>query len=203
MVANADVTSGDTLIDFELEGLMQSMRSRWWTGFALLLSLVLGAGLLGSSVAVAATPLENTTWKLTEVALSGTLAPVPDGAVATLRLADGEARGNAGCNAFFSPYTLSGSSLTFGAIGTTRMVCEGSTATAEAAYLQVLGTVAMLHDRRYNPLPERRERDRRRDVRSGDGSPGRRCVARQEVRGRRWHAGEARDRNRAHGGLRT
>src|SRR3954453_17110272 len=98
---------------------MQPMRPRSLTGFALLVSLVLGAGLLGSSVAVAATPLEGTTWKLSEVSLGGSLSTVAEGVVATLRLAEGEARGNAGCNAFFSPYTLSELSLTFGPVGTT------------------------------------------------------------------------------------
>src|SRR5262245_9173081 len=99
------------------------MQPGWWryrTGFALLLSLALAVGLLGSSTAVAATPLEGTTWKLTELALTGNLEPVPDNVVATLRLANGEARGNAGCNAFFGPYTLSGSSLTIGDLATTR-----------------------------------------------------------------------------------
>src|SRR4029077_11947564 len=107
---------------------MQAMRPRWWTGFALLVSLTLGVGLLGSSVAVAATPLEGTTWKATQVSLSGSLAPVPAGVVSTLRLVDGEARGTAGCNAFFGPYTTSGTSLTFGPIGATRLACQGPAA---------------------------------------------------------------------------
>ena len=50
--------------------------------------------------------------------------PLMDYSHLTLTLAaDGRAYGNAGCNHWFAPYTLQGSTLSFGAVGSTRKLC--------------------------------------------------------------------------------
>jgi heat shock protein HslJ len=60
----------------------------------------------------------------------------------TLRLesASGRASGFAGCNRFSGPYTLSGDSLSFGPLVSTRMACaQGND--VEVSYLAALGNV--------------------------------------------------------------
>lgn len=87
-------------------------------------------------------PLEGTTWQLTNARLSGAYAPIPTGVLATLILADGQAGGSGGCNQWFADYTLDGTSLTFGVIGSTLMLCEGDGGTIETFYLADLPAVA-------------------------------------------------------------
>ena len=48
------------------------------------------------------------------------------------------AEGFAGCNNFFSSYTVDGSSLTFGPVGSTRMACPGVEDDIEARFLGAL-----------------------------------------------------------------
>ncbi len=90
----------------------------------------------------AALPLEGTTWQLTNGRLSGAYAPIPTGVVATLILNDGHAGGQGGCNQWFADYALDGTSLTFGVIGSTLMLCEGDGGTIETFYLADLPAVA-------------------------------------------------------------
>ncbi len=60
----------------------------------------------------------------------------------TLKLEDGKAGGNAGCNTYFSDYETDGNrSLTFGMIGMTEMYCEGKM-DLESRYLSLLETTA-------------------------------------------------------------
>ena len=90
----------------------------------------------------AAPPIEGTPWQLVQVYADGTLGPVPAGAVATLLMSDGEAGGSTGCNDWFAAYTLTGTSLSFGPIGSTRMACEEPAASLELAVLADLSLVA-------------------------------------------------------------
>lgn len=97
--------------------------------------------------ATAATPtpapssITNRDWSLTSV--GELMNPMGQGNRApTLRLDSGESRasGFAGCNRFSGPYTLSGDSLSFGALVSTKMACaQGND--VETAYLAALGTV--------------------------------------------------------------
>ncbi len=85
---------------------------------------------------------EGIPWQLVEQSVAGAMTAVPDGVVVTLLLEDGSAGGNGGCNNYFSEYTLESTSLTFGPIGSTMMLCEGAASEVEAAYLANLAAVA-------------------------------------------------------------
>ncbi len=85
---------------------------------------------------------EGIPWQLVEQSVDGTMTAVPDGVVVTLLLEDGAGGGNGGCNNYFGEYTLEGTSLTFGPIGSTMMLCEGPASEVEAAYLANLASVA-------------------------------------------------------------
>lgn len=86
-------------------------------------------------------PITDRDWTLTSV--GERMNPMGQGDRApTLRLDSGESRasGFAGCNRFSGPYTLSGDSLSFGALVATKMACaQGND--VETAYLAALGTV--------------------------------------------------------------
>jgi heat shock protein HslJ len=76
--------------------------------------------------------LEGTTWSLLafvgERQIQGEAVPVPDpnplldGTRITLTLADGTARGSAGCNSYHGTYSA-GTALTFGPVAATEMAC--------------------------------------------------------------------------------
>jgi putative lipoprotein len=76
-----------------------------------------------------------TAQEITGTAVTGT-APV------TLQLgADGRASGRGGCNGYGGPYTLSGSSLTFGSLAATRMACAPEAMDQEQRYFDALAKV--------------------------------------------------------------
>lgn len=55
----------------------------------------------------------------------------------------GKISGSGGCNNYFGGYTVgANNALTFSAIGSTMMACEGDVGTRETAYLMALGTVS-------------------------------------------------------------
>ena len=81
-------------------------------------------------------------WQLTNARLSGAYAPIPASVFATLVLKDGHAGGSGGCNQWFADYTLDGSSLTFGTVGSTLMLCAGDGGTIETFYFADLPAVA-------------------------------------------------------------
>ena len=84
--------------------------------------------------------LASREWRLVE--LDGRTDPLAAGAKpVTLRFDEGSrAVGFAGCNQYFSSYTIRGDSITFGAVGATRMACsEGMD--VEQAYLGALPRV--------------------------------------------------------------
>jgi heat shock protein HslJ len=89
----------------------------------------------GRSLATTEPALEGRLWRLTKARLSGAFAEIPADVEATLQLAGGSAGGNGGCNQWFADYTLDGSSLHFGRIGSTLMFCEGPGGQVETFFL--------------------------------------------------------------------
>lgn len=85
--------------------------------------------------------IEGLTWQLQRQAVEGELAALPEDLAVTLLMEGGQASGNGGCNQYFGEYTRDGDALTFGAIGSTEMYCEGAS-DVEALYLANLAAVA-------------------------------------------------------------
>lgn len=92
----------------------------------------------GSGVASVAVPLPGTRWALSEIAG----APVVEPGRATLEFEEsGRASGNGSCNRFSGTATITGDSLTFGPLISTKMACVEEALTAqEGRYLGILGT---------------------------------------------------------------
>lgn len=113
------------------------------TACALLASMATAALAAGDEPeAIPIEGAEGIPWQLVEQSVAGAMTAVPDGVVVTLLLEDGSAGGNGGCNNYFGEYTLESTSLTFGQIGSTMMLCEGAASEVEAAYLANLAAVA-------------------------------------------------------------
>ena len=88
-------------------------------------------------VGQAATPsrMGGTTWLLEDLGGTGVL----DRVQATLAFPEaGKVAGNASCNRFFGSVELSGTAITFGALGTTRRSCAEAVMTQERRYLRAL-----------------------------------------------------------------
>jgi len=83
--------------------------------------------------------LVGTTWLLEDLAGAGVI----DRIQATLSFsANGTASGNASCNQFNGPATVSGSTVSFGPLATTRKMCPEAVMDQERRYLEALrGTV--------------------------------------------------------------
>lgn len=79
-------------------------------------------------------PLENTYWRLTEVA-GQPARTLPGEREAHLLLLDGRASGNGGCNKLMGSYTRSGEALAIGPLASTRMACPPELMAQEAALL--------------------------------------------------------------------
>jgi heat shock protein HslJ len=87
--------------------------------------------------------LEGPNWRLTSITSGGTVSsPVAGTAVNALFSADGSVTGSAGCNRYSAPFTASGSSLTFGLLATTKMMCADDVMAQEQAFLTAMGEVA-------------------------------------------------------------
>jgi heat shock protein HslJ len=71
------------------------------------------------------TALVGPIWQATSYnnGIAGVVTTVPGSEVSMVFSDDGRVSGNGGCNAFNGPYTLSGSSITFGPLATTRRAC--------------------------------------------------------------------------------
>ncbi len=94
--------------------------------------------------------LEGTSWILESFGPEGEETPalseaevaVLSNTTITLNFADGGVNGSAGCNNYFGEFTQAGSDLTFGVLGSTRMMCEPAMMTQETDYLAALGSVS-------------------------------------------------------------
>ena len=107
--------------------------ARLWLLLALAASL-LAAGCGGDDDDAAdGPPLEGTEWTL----VSG-VEDVPDDAVPTLTLEDGNASGFGGCNTFRGGYELDGDTISIGPLAGTLMACEVQKMAVEGAYMPLL-----------------------------------------------------------------
>lgn len=117
-------------------------------GCAVVAAVVLAAcaahGPAGEGSAGGGVPLEGTQWKLTELGGRPALPAGTDAPNLRLRAtaAGQRAEGDTGCNSFGGDYTLSGDSLHFGMLVSTRRACTEEALNAqEAAYLNALSQV--------------------------------------------------------------
>ena len=88
-------------------------------------------------------PLIGTNWTLESFHTSDAVSSVISGTTITAVFReDGRVSGSAGCNTYFAGYSRSGSSLSIGTIGTTRMHCGApGVMQQEDSYLALLGKV--------------------------------------------------------------
>jgi heat shock protein HslJ len=108
-------------------------------GNCVLLALVIGIAGCASSLS---TPAESDLAGAWVVEYIGE-RPVIDNSPATIEFAgNGRVGGNASCNRFVGEYVLSGSSLSFGKLGATKMMCPPALMEQEARFLAALEWVA-------------------------------------------------------------
>ncbi len=86
--------------------------------------------------------LEGVEWHLGGLAYKEAVVSTWVDADITLTLADGQAKGFAGCNTYFGGYELKESELKFNAIGSTKIACEGEAGQREMEFLTALEKVA-------------------------------------------------------------
>ena len=101
--------------------------------------------LVFASDATAGVPIEGTDWQAALLFIDGELVAIPDGIAVTLRLDAGQAGGSTGCNQWFGVSTLTGDTLTFGAVGGTEMACPEPRMQIESAWYTALGLVTGWH----------------------------------------------------------
>jgi len=96
--------------------------------------------------------LEGTIWVLTGWNTGSAISSVVLDTEITLELTEGQASGSAGCNHYFSSYTLADAKITFGVVGSTEMYCmepDGVMA-QEVGVLKALGLAASYEIERDN-----------------------------------------------------
>ena len=94
------------------------------------------------AASVSSPTLLNTYWKLMELAGNPvTVAANQNEPHLVLKPEPKQVNGSGGCNRFFGSYQTTGTALSFGGIGSTRMACPSGMDT-EAAFLSALGRVA-------------------------------------------------------------
>ena len=87
--------------------------------------------------------IEGIAWDVEAYAdASGAMKDAPVTVPMDARFEGGSVAGTSGCNQYNGPYTLSGSSLTVGALASTKMLCDQIANDAETAYLAALGKAA-------------------------------------------------------------
>lgn len=122
----------------------RTLSSRVLTGALVVAALVVaGCSSSGGSGGTGGT-LDGKTWALTSYTANGTATDVPADVLvdATFTMADSTVSGSAGCNRYSGPFTVDGASLTFGALATTMIACDGPAGDVEAAYLANLASAA-------------------------------------------------------------
>jgi heat shock protein HslJ len=98
----------------------------------------------GDSIALSSeppAPLAGTAWKVTGLVSGSAATSLPAGAEGKAHLTfgkDGTVEGNLGCNSFHGKATVSGSTLTFGPLASTRKMCPGPEMELERALQGVL-----------------------------------------------------------------
>jgi len=96
------------------------------------------------SVPPAPAPLVGTTWTLDSFFASDAVSSVITGTTITAVFdKDGKVTGSAGCNRYFGSYTMTGTSLSVGSVGSTKMSCTSpGVGQQESTYLASLGRTA-------------------------------------------------------------
>lgn len=98
--------------------------------------------LLDKTVATPDKPIEGTLWILDGIVTGDAVSSVPQGVVASLRIVDGQAEVNFGCNTGGGPVEVTADTLTFGPMISTKKACEAPGGAVEGAVAAVLqGTV--------------------------------------------------------------
>ncbi|GHA96785.1 MULTISPECIES: META domain-containing protein [Streptomyces] len=98
----------------------------------------------GDSIALASrppAPLTGTAWKVTGLVSGDTASSLPAGTEGTAHLTlgkDGSVEGSLGCNSFHGKAAVSGSTITFGPLASTRKMCPGPEMALERELLAVL-----------------------------------------------------------------
>lgn len=98
----------------------------------------------GDSIALTSeppAPLTGTAWTVTGLVSGDVAASLPTGTEKKAHLTfgkDGSVEGNLGCNSFHGKAKVSGSTLTFGPLASTRKMCAGPEMELERALLAVL-----------------------------------------------------------------
>ena len=89
-------------------------------------------------------PLVGTTWTLDSLYTADAVSSVISGTTITAVFeGDGRVSGSAGCNNYFGSYTVTGSLLSIGSVGSTKMNCPGQgVMLQENTYLASLGRTA-------------------------------------------------------------
>ena len=83
-------------------------------------------------------PLAGTSWVADTLMTSDAFSTLPQGATATLAIADGLAAVSTGCNSGSAPVTITGDVLTFGPMTLTEIGCEGDAAALEQIVVSTL-----------------------------------------------------------------
>ncbi|WP_371791553.1 META domain-containing protein [Streptomyces sp. NBC_01471] len=86
-------------------------------------------------------PLVGTAWKVDALTDGASMSTLPRDTAGTARLTfakDGSVRGKLGCNRVSGMAKVTGSTVTFGPLTTTRMMCKASAMTLERRLLKVL-----------------------------------------------------------------
>ncbi len=101
------------------------MYIRIFTGLILALSIMISCASSDEKASTQNDSLENTRWVLRSLNGKNIFPPeIGREAFMTLVKRDKQARGNAGCNTFFSSYTISKNQIKFGPVSRTEMFCE-------------------------------------------------------------------------------
>jgi heat shock protein HslJ len=111
-------------------------------------SIALSLRIEGVSAPTVRPPLEETpslgaiggTWTLVSYGDPSAPTPVLDGTTITLTIDSLGVSGSAGCNNYFSGYAYAENTISFAALGATRMACDPPIMEQESAYLRALGS---------------------------------------------------------------
>jgi len=95
--------------------------------------------LLDREVADPDRPLEGTTWTVDGIIEGDAVSSVPQGAAATLTIADGRISGEAGCNSFSGPVEIRDGEIVITGLESTLKACEDARGELEEAVFAVLG----------------------------------------------------------------
>ncbi|WP_350334359.1 META domain-containing protein [Coralliovum pocilloporae] len=109
-----------------------------------LLAVTAAAGLLTETGEASgkASKLDGTRWVFEANSLVDVWVEATGKEPLTLEFHDGRMNGYAGCNSFFGSYKQKGQTLSFGPIGSTRMLCEGDRQHQEDVILEALERVS-------------------------------------------------------------